>query len=547
MQYLSNLELHETLVINSGLPLATIPNQVTDDGQRSSLGCTNVQTIWHDTQKLLKQSKQPEQTQTHTILQISNGMCIPNYSSSAHYNDYFALGVSQYGQMTAGSFCYIGPQGIVHGTTICLMSIAELHFANYLSEFKPTAETAARPKSFAILKRVEFPFNRKHVVHEACEEVLHKSSRKLAPVFLTSGLGGMSGAQPKAGLIANVISVTAELNFEPLIKRFNQGWLNEIISDLDTLIERMRHVKAQNIVTSIGYHGNVIDVWERLVELHEAHGEVLVDLGSDQTSCHNLTSGGYMPVGLSFEEGNRLLAEQPEAFTEQVKSSLIRHTNAINYLSEKSRLTFWDYGNAFLLEACKAGADIVVGAKPKIVNESNLTGITLKYQSYFQLIMDDIFSLGFGPFRWICSSNDEEDLKKSDLIASEVIREERDALRAHLKAMKQVPKHLRDRLIQLNNNLTWITEAEKHRLVVGCKARILYCDKQGRTKVALKFNEAIKNGHFKGPIVLSRDHHDVSSTDSPYRETSSIEDGSKFTADMAVQNALGLAARGATW
>lgn len=528
MQYLSNLELHETLVINSGLPLATIPNQVVSDDQRSS-SCTDVQTIWNDNQTLLKHGKQPEQTQTHTLLQISNGMCIPNYSSSTHYNDYFALGVSQYGQMTAGSFCYIGPQGIVHGTTICLMSIAELYFPNYLSKFQPTTGVQWKsPASF--MDRAEFPFAHKHIVHKTCGEgVLCQSSPKLAPVFLTSGLGGMSGAQPKAGLIANVISVTAEVNFEPLIKRFNQGWLNEIITDLDLLIERMRYVKAQNIVTSIGYHGNVVDVWERLVKLHREHGEMLVDLGSDQSSCHNIMSGGYMPAGMCFEEGNRLLAERPEAFAEQVRSSLIRHTNAINYLSEKTRLKFWDYGNAFLLEACKAGADIVLGTKPETVNESNLTCITLKYQSYFQLIMDDIFSLGFGPFRWICSSNDEEDLRKSDRIAGEVVREERDALKAHLKTLAKVPKHLKDRLIQLNNNLTWITEAEKHRLVVGAKARILYCDRRGRTKVALRFNEAIKNGHFKGPIVLSRDHHDVSSTDSPYRETSNIEDGSKVS------------------
>lgn len=533
MLYLSRLELHETLVINSGLPLAKIPNRVVSEHHKNA--GDDVQTIWDDTQRLLKQRKQPEQTQTQTILQISNGMCIPNYSSPAHYNDYFALGVSQYGQMTAGSFCYIGPQGIVHGTTICLMSIAELYFPNYLSEFKSTVvEKRPYPESFQIVQHAQFPFDKKHIIQEACgEEVLYKSSDKLAPVFLTSGLGGMSGAQPKAGLIANVISITAEANFEPLIKRFNQGWLNEIITDLDTLIERMRDVKRRNIVTSIGYHGNVIDVWERLVELYRKNGEVLVDLGSDQTSCHNIMSGGYMPVGMSFEEGNRLLAEAPEKFAEQVKNSLIRHTNALNFLSEKTSLKFWDYGNAFLLEACKAGADIVLGAKPATVNESNLTSITLKYQSYFQLIMDDIFSLGFGPFRWICSSNDEEDLRKSDRIAAEVVREERDALKERLKTIDpaKVPKHLKDRLLQLNNNLNWITEAEKHKLVVGCKARILYCDKQGRTKVALRFNEAIKNGHFKGPIVLSRDHHDVSSTDSPYRETSNIEDGSKVSFD----------------
>lgn len=530
MQYLSRLELHETLVISSGLPLVTIPNRMPD----GLSACTDVRTIWNDAQRLLSQNKQPKQTQTQTILQISNGMCIPNYSSSAHYNDYFALGVSQYGQMTAGSYCYIGPQGIVHGTTICLMSIAELYFPNYLSEFKPTINKQPDSKSFTISDRAEFPFASKHIVHKACGgEVFSKSSDKLAPVFLTSGLGGMSGAQPKAGLIANVISITAEVNFEPLIKRFNQGWLNEIITDLDTLIERMRAVKAQNNVTSIGYYGNVIQVWERLVELHRKNGEVLVNLGSDQTSCHNIMSGGYMPVGMSFEAGNRMLSEQPEAFAEQVKRSLIRHTEAINYLSEKTDLKFWDYGNAFLLEACKANADIVLGARPEIVNESNLTSITLKYQSYFQLIMDDIFSLGFGPFRWICSSNDEEDLKKSDRIAAEVVLEERDALKNKLKAMDQnkVPKHLKDRLIQLNNNLTWITEAEKHKLVVGCKARILYCDKAGRTKVALKFNEAIKKGYFRGPIVLSRDHHDVSSTDSPYRETSNIADGSKVSND----------------
>lgn len=412
------------------------------------------------------------------------------------------------------------------------MSIAKLYVPNYLSDFRSASPLNRQThKSIRIVQKAEYPFNGRHIIHKECsEDVLYKSSTRLAPVFLTSGLGGMSGAQPKAGLIANVISITAEVNYEPLIKRFNQGWLNEIITDLDTLIDRLRQVKVHNIVTSIGYYGNVVDCWERLVELYKLNGEVLVDLGSDQTSCHNILSGGYMPVGMSFEDGNKLLANDPDEFTRQIRSSLIRHIDAINFLSEKTTLKFWDYGNAFLLESCKAGADIVLSSKrPKIIDDKNLTSIDLKYQSYFQLVMDDIFSLGFGPFRWICHSNDEDDLKKSDRIAAEVVAEELNLLKEHLKTMdtSKVGKHLKDRHIQLVNNLTWIREAEKHKLVVGCKARILYCDKRGRTRIALKFNEAIRNGQFKGPIVLSRDHHDVSSTDSPFRETSNISDGSK--------------------
>jgi len=548
MQYLSKLELHETLVINSGLPLSVIPNSIPND--ECSTNCYDVQQIWNDTQQAYKHGKEPKQQQTHTILQISNGMCIPNYSTLSHYNDYFALGVSSYGQMTAGSFCYIGPQGIVHGTTITLMSMAELYFPNYLSEFKQSTGSVDQQKSITVVDKASYPFTGKHIIHKDCIQSCNKSSTKLAPVYLTSGLGGMSGAQPKAGLIANTISITAEINFEPLIKRFNQGWLNEIITDIDTLIDRIRYVKKHNIVTSIGYHGNVVDIWEYLVKLYKTNKEVLVDLGSDQTSCHNITSGGYMPAGMNFDGGNKLLASNPDEFTKQIQSTLIRHINAINFLSEKTNLKFWDYGNAFLLESCKAGADIVLNEKrPEIINEMNLTSIDLKYQSYFQLIMDDIFSLGFGPFRWICHSNDEEDLKKSDQIATEVVQEELDLLKQQMKMMdpNKITKHLKDRRTQLSNNLTWIREADNHKLVVGCKARILYCDRRGRTKIALKFNEAIRNGHFKGPIVLSRDHHDVSSTDSPFRETSNISDGSKFTADMAVQNAIGLAARNATW
>ena len=414
------------------------------------------------------------------------------------------------------------------------MSIAELHFPNYLSEFKSTISKIdqKQKQSIEIVDLINgYSFAGKHMIHKYCSEnVLYKSSEKLAPIFLTSGLGGMSGAQPKAGLIANVTSITAEINFEPLAKRFNQGWLNEIITDLDTLIERVRYVKLHNIVTSIGYFGNVVDVWEKLVELHKINGEVLVDLGSDQTSCHNITSGGYMPVGCTFEEGNCLLAKNPDEFLKQIKITLIRHIDAINFLSNKTNLKFWDYGNAFLLEACKAGADLILGdKKPEIVNEINLPNINLRYQSYFSIIMDDIFSLGFGPFRWICSSNSDEDLTRSDQMAIEVVKEELNMLRQQLKMMNQtkIAKHLNDRRTQLQNNLKWIQEAEKHKLVVGCKSRILYCDKQGRTKIALKFNEAIRNGEFKGPIVLSRDHHDVSSTDSPFRETSNINDGSK--------------------
>lgn len=429
------------------------------------------------------------------------------------------------------------------------MSLATLYFPKYLSEFKSTKliDQSAH-QSILIVDQAEYPFISKHIINKECSEnVLYKSSSKLAPVFLTSGMGGMSGANGLAGLIANVISISCEINFEPLVKRFNQGWLNEIITDLDVLIDRIRTVKQHNIVTSIGFYGNVVDVWERLVDLYNGSGEILVELGSDQTSCHNILSGGYMPVGLSFECGNKLLAENPSEFLSKVKTSLKRQMNAINILSERTNLKFFDYGNAFLLEACKAGADIVLGNRPEKIDETNLTSIKLKYKSYFQLIMDgkfckdfkiynnkklktcnifflnyqkDIFCLGFGPFRWICHSNDAEDLKKSDQIAMSVVEEELNILKEQLKKMNKIPKHLSDRQTQLQNNLTWIKEADKYKLSIGCKARILYCDKQGRTKIAMKFNEAIRNGEFKGPIVLSRDHHDVSSADSPFREAS---------------------------
>ena len=401
---------------------------------------------------------------------VTNGMVIPNYSSQDDWERFNAMGVSQYGQMTAGSYMYIGPQGIVHGTTITVMN-------------------AARKKS--------------------------SDSRGL--LFVTAGLGGMSGAQPKAGNIAGVVSVTAEINPLAARKRFDQGWVDELHEDLDELIPRIRKAVERKEIVSLAYVGNVVDLWERL-----ASENIRVDLGSDQTSLHNPWAGGYYPVGLTLEESKRMMAEQPESFKKAVRESLRRQVNAINKLSAKG-MYFFDYGNAFLLESSRAGADVL---KPDG---------SFRYPSYVQDIMGPLyFDYGFGPFRWVCMSEKPEDLAKTDEIAVRVLSEEASTAPEEIKG-------------QLEDNIHWIEEAGRNNLVVGSQARILYADREGRTKIALAFNKAIASGEISAPIVLGRDHHDVSGTDSPFRETSNIYDGSKFTADMAIQNVIGDSFRGATW
>lgn len=403
---------------------------------------------------------------------ITNGMVVPNYSSPQDYERMYATGVSQYGQMTAGSYCYIGPQGIVHGTTLTLLNAGRKYLGG---------------------------------------------SDLQGKVFVTSGLGGMSGAQPKAGVICKAIAVVAEINGDALRKRHRQGWLNEYVTDLDSLIARIKTARANKEIVSIGYLGNVVDVWERLA----TEPELLVELGSDQTSCHNPFMGGYYPVGMSMEESNVMMRENPEAFKEAVFASLRRQVAAINALTKKG-MKFWDYGNSFLLQSGRAGADIF---KPD--------GKFL-YPSYVEDIMGDIFSLGFGPFRWVCTSGDHNDLVLTDEIAA--------------RAMTSLMTKCSDRTkAQYDDNLLWITSVEQHKLVVGSQARILYSDAAGRAEIAAAMNKAIKDGLLSGPVVLSRDHHDVSGTDSPWRETSHITDGSRFCADMAIQNVIGDSFRGATW
>jgi len=406
---------------------------------------------------------------------VTNGMVIPNYSSQDDWERFNALGVSQYGQMTAGSYMYIGPQGIVHGTTITVMNAA-----------RKTAKAS------------EDPFAGK--------------------LFVSSGLGGMSGAQPKAGNIAGVISVIAEVNPKAAQKRHAQGWVDEIFTDLDKLIPRIRQAKAAKEVVSLAYEGNVVDLWERLDK-----EDIYVDLGSDQTSLHNPWAGGYYPAGLSFEEANRMMVENPKAFKEKVRESLRRQVTAINNLTQKG-MYFFDYGNAFLLESSRAGADIMAE-----------DGINFRYPSYVQDIMGPLFfDYGFGPFRWVCTSGKPEDLALTDEIAADVLE----------KIRQDAPEPIQS---QMADNIQWIKGAQQNKLVVGSQARILYADAEGRIKIASAFNQAIKSGRISAPIVLGRDHHDVSGTDSPFRETSNIYDGSKFTADMAIQNVIGDAFRGATW
>ncbi|VDI80469.1 urocanate hydratase [Mytilus galloprovincialis] len=414
-------------------------------------------------------------------LSVADKLVIPNYSSREMYEKMFALGNTMYGQMTAGSFCYIGPQGIVHGTTLTVLNAARRHLGT----------TDMRGK-----------------------------------VFVTSGLGGMSGAQPKAATICGCISVTAEVSKEALEKRHNQGWVATIANNLDECISKIRHARRQKEAFSIGYHGNIVDLWERFVEEYENTGDLLVELGSDQTSCHNPYLGGYYPVQLTYDESRIMMHEDPIRFKNLVQESLRRQVTAINKLSDLG-LYFWDYGNAFLLEASRAGADVG--------RDESATGTLFRYPSYVQDIMGDIFSLGFGPFRWVCTSGCPSDLDTTDEISANVLED---------IINEGVPETIKQ---QYNDNIRWIREAKTNKLVVGSQARILYSDQVGRTKIATAFNNAVKDGKLKGPVVISRDHHDVSGTDSPFRETSNIYDGSAFCADMAVQNVIGDACRGATW
>ncbi len=404
---------------------------------------------------------------------VTNGMMIPNYSKPDDWEKYNALGVTQYGQMTAGSYMYIGPQGIVHGTTITVMN--------------------------------------------AFRKILEKGESSEGKIFLTAGLGGMSGAQPKAGNIAGCITICAEVNPQAATKRHDQGWVDVLIDNMDELIQRVKKAQAEKEVVSIAYIGNVVDVWERF----DTEG-IFVHVGSDQTSLHNPWAGGYYPVDASFEESVKMMSEDPAAFKEQVQASLRRHAAAINNHAAKGTY-FFDYGNAFLLESSRAGADVMAE-----------NGIDFKYPSYVQDILGPMcFDYGFGPFRWVCASGRPEDLDKTDEIARAVLQE----------IMENSPPEIQ---LQMQDNITWIKDAKKNKLVVGSQARILYADAEGRMKIAEAFNTAIQNGEL-GPVVLGRDHHDVSGTDSPYRETSNIYDGSKFTADMAIHNVIGDSFRGATW
>jgi urocanate hydratase len=404
---------------------------------------------------------------------VTNGMMIPNYSKPDDWEKYNALGVTQYGQMTAGSYMYIGPQGIVHGTTITVL--------------------------------------------KAARKITGQRDAIRGKLFVTAGLGGMSGAQPKAGNIAGCISVTAEVNSKAVHTRHSQGWVDEVISDLDELCARVSVAKEKKEVVSIAYLGNIVDVWEKFDQEN-----IFVDLGSDQTSLHNPWAGGYYPVGISFEESNRLMAEEPGKFKEEIQNTLRRHAGAVNKHTAKGTY-FFDYGNAFLLEASRAGAEVMAE-----------NGIDFRYPSYVQDILGPMcFDFGFGPFRWVCASGKAEDLNRTDEIACEVLEE----------MMKNSPVEIQQ---QMADNIQWIKGAQQNKLVVGSQARILYADAEGRMRIAEAFNNAIKNGEI-GPVILGRDHHDVSGTDSPYRETSNIYDGSRFTADMAIQNVIGDSFRGATW
>ncbi|MDP4934025.1 MAG: urocanate hydratase [Salibacteraceae bacterium] len=435
MKYLSEMTEEQTLVMYSGHPMGLFPSN----------------------------KEAPR-------VVVTNGIMIPNYSKPDDWEKFNALGVTQYGQMTAGSYMYIGPQGIVHGTTITVLN--------------------------------------------ACRKIGGEPEGK---IFVTAGLGGMSGAQPKAGNIAGVVSITAEVNPKAAYKRLEQGWVDEVIEDVDKVIDAALEWKFKKQAHSIAYLGNIVTLWEKLVEAN-----INVDLGSDQTSLHNPWAGGYYPVQVGFEEANRIMAEQPEKFKELIQETLRRHAAAVNTLTDRG-MYFFDYGNAFLLEASRAGANVMAE-----------DGILFKYPSYVQDILGPMcFDYGFGPFRWVCASGKPEDLEATDKIAAKVLE----------KLMEESPAEIQQ---QMADNIKWIKEAGYNKMVVGSQARILYADAEGRMKIAKAFNKAIKKGKI-GPVVLGRDHHDVSGTDSPYRETSNIYDGSQFTADMAVQNFVGDAFRGATW
>ncbi len=439
MQYLANMTEEQTLHIYSGHPMGLFPS-----------------------------SKEAPRTV------VTNGMMVPNYSKPDDWEKYNALGVTQYGQMTAGSYMYIGPQGIVHGTTITVMN--------------------------------------------AFRKVLEKDEDPSGKIFLTSGLGGMSGAQPKAGSIAGCITICAEVNATAAKKRHAQGWVDILVDNLDNLVTHTKEAQQKEQVVSIAYIGNIVDVWERFYE-----DNIFIHLGSDQTSLHNPWAGGYYPVELTFEEANEMMVDNPERYKEKVQASLRRQVSAINKHTAKGTY-FFDYGNAFLLEASRAGADIMAENKTDF-----------KYPSYIQDILGPMcFDYGFGPFRWVCTSGKPEDLQKTDAIALKVMEE------IKTKAPKEIQQQMQD-------NITWIREAENNKLVVGSQARILYADAEGRTKIAEAFNKAVRSKELSSPVVLGRDHHDVSGTDSPYRETSNIYDGSKFTADMAIHNVIGDSFRGATW
>lgn len=438
MKYLAEMTDEQTLVMYSGHPMGLFPSH--KDAPR---------------------------------VVITNGMMIPNYSQPDDWEKFNALGVTQYGQMTAGSYMYIGPQGIVHGTTITVMN--------------------------------------------AARKISENEEARKGKLFVTCGLGGMSGAQPKAGKISGLVTVVAEINPKATKTRHSQGWVDEVHTDLEKLIERIKKAQQSKEAVSLAYEGNVVDLWEKLVE-----EKIKVDIGSDQTSLHNPWAGGYYPAGLSYEQSNELMAKDPVLFKKEVQKTLVRHANAVNTLAARG-MYFFDYGNAFLLEASRAGADIV-----------NADG-TFKYKSYVQDILGPMcFDFGFGPFRWVCTSCDPKDLEMTDNLALEVLQ----------KMYKEAPSEIRQ---QLSDNIVWIKDAMKNNLVVGSQARILYADSEARIKIAQAFNAAIKEGKLSAPVVLGRDHHDVSGTDSPYRETSNIYDGSSFTADMAVQNFVGDGFRGATW
>lgn len=438
MKYLSEMTEEQTLVMYSGHPMGLFPSH--KDAPR---------------------------------VVVTNGMMIPNYSQPDDWEKFNALGVTQYGQMTAGSYMYIGPQGIVHGTTITVLNAGRM--------------------------------------------ISKKGEGLEGKIFVTAGLGGMSGAQPKAASIANCISITAEVNPKATHTRHSQNWVDEVIEDLDELCNRVRELKANQEVVSIAYQGNIVDVWEKFDK-----EDIYIDLGSDQTSLHNPWSGGYYPVGLTFEEANEMMSNNPDQFKKYVQESLVRHANAVNKHTEKGTY-FFDYGNAFLLEASRAGADVMAE-----------NGIDFKYPSYVQDIMGPMcFDYGFGPFRWVCASNDPKDLQKTDEIACQILE----------VLKKESPEEIQQ---QMADNIQWIQGARGNNLVVGSQARILYADALGRMKIAEAFNNAIAAGEI-GPVVLGRDHHDVSGTDSPFRETSNIYDGSKYTADMAIQNVIGDSFRGATW